>query len=258
MWYEDPNSQITVMFLGALAVMGFIMKFVAAVVPPYEKVQHPILFWLLLCPDTHRRLRPLSTLSGVIKRLLFVLVALTISFYGYHYFWGESENQFYWRSYASAPILFLMTESLVGCVTIFWLPSGKVLPIIHNAPWRLQSLADFWGHRWNLWFSDWARYSIFKPLRKRFSLSGIFIAFGISGVLHEWVINVPLYLLFGRSLFGSMMIYFTLQALGVALEHRYLRNHSRFKRIFAGFWVIAPLPFVINEGLLRIMHLWPN
>jgi hypothetical protein len=120
-----------------------------------------------------------------------------------------------------------------------------------------RGLADFWGRRWNLWFSDWFRYAIFTRLRSRPALALILI-FTISGVMHEWVINVPLYYLTGRVLFGSMMIYFLLQAAGILVERRFLKSCVGLKIGFAWFVILAPAPLIMNEGLLRTLHLWPN
>jgi len=118
-----------------------------------------------------------------------------------------------------------------------------------------RSIADFWGRRWNLWFSDWFRYAILTRLRRWPALALILI-FAVSGVMHEWVINVPLYYLTGRALFGSMMVYFLLQAAGILLERRFLRHHERLRVGFAWLVILAPAPLIMNEGLLRTLHLW--
>ncbi len=127
---------------------------------------------------------------------------------------------------------------------------------IHNRPWRARSVADFWGNRWNLWFSDWTRYAIFQPLGSR-PVFALILAFAVSGLLHEWVINVPLYFVTGRALFGTMMLYFLLQGAGILVE-RHFKRHSTSTVAFAWLVVFAPLPLVINEGLLRTLHLWPG
>jgi predicted transporter len=117
-------------------------------------------------------------------------------------------------------------------------------------------VGDFWGNRWNLWYSDWSRYAIFRRLRSRPVLA-LLLAFAISGVLHEWVINVTLYFVTGRALFGTMMMYFLIQGAGVLVERRF-KKHRCFAVVFTWLVVLAPVPLVINEGLLRAMHLWPS
>ena len=41
------------------------------------------------------------------------------------------------------------------------------MPQVHNIPLVSRGLAEFWGRRWNLWFSDWFRYAVFDRLRSR-------------------------------------------------------------------------------------------
>jgi hypothetical protein len=76
--------------------------------------------------------------------------------------------------------------------------------------------------------------------------------------MHEWVINVPLYYLTGAAWFGSMMIYFPLQAVGILVERRFLKRYAGLRVGFAWFVILAPAPLIMNEGLLRTLHLWPE
>jgi hypothetical protein len=86
----------------------------------------------------------------------------------------------------------------------------------------------------------------------------LLLAFAISGLLHEWFINVPLYFVTGRALFGSMMIYFLLQAAGILWERHFLKGHPRLMVAFAWLVVFVPSPLELNEGVLRLLHLWPD
>lgn len=104
-------------------------------------------------------------------------------------------------------------------------------------------------------FSDWFRYAILTRVRLRPALALILI-FAISGIMHEWAINVPLYYLTGTELFGSMMVYFPLQAAGILLERRFWTHCDRLRIAFAWFVILAPAPLVMNEGFLRTPHLW--
>jgi hypothetical protein len=76
--------------------------------------------------------------------------------------------------------------------------------------------------------------------------------------MHEWVLNLMLYFVTGRVLFGTMMLYFLLQAAGVQAEHRFLKGHPRAKIAAAWLVVFVPSPLVLNEGLLRALCLWPG
>jgi hypothetical protein len=76
--------------------------------------------------------------------------------------------------------------------------------------------------------------------------------------MHEWVVNVPLWFITGRVLFGTMMLYFLLQAAGILVERRFLKGRAHWKVAFAWLIVFVPAPLLINEGLLRALHLWPE
>ncbi len=141
-------------------------------------------------------------------------------------------------------------------VTFLAIPWGRLLPLPHgSAPPLAKSVAEFWGRRWNVWMSDWFRQIIFPPLRTCPVLA-LFLVFLASGVLHESVINVPLYIVTGRKCFGFMILYFLLQALGILIERR---TRNRGMRIFlVWLFVFGAAPLIVNEGLLRILHLWPE
>ena len=68
MWPDDPNWQMTVFFLLALALMGFVMKLVAMLRPAPILQYRPHVFWLLLSPASNRRLRPIESVPGVLLR----------------------------------------------------------------------------------------------------------------------------------------------------------------------------------------------
>jgi hypothetical protein len=253
---DDPNWQMTVLYLLALAVMGFVMKLVALLLPATIPVERPHLFWLLLSPASLRRLQPIVSVRKVLLRAALLFGALVLSYW----IFGRLVRAGYIRgialSYCAAPILLLMAETLVALMTVLWLPSGRLLPPIHNRPWRARSVADFWGNRWNLWVSDWFRYAIFQRMRSR-PVFALVLAFAVSGLLHEWVINVPLYFVTGRLLLGTMMLYFLLQAVAVLVERRF-KKHPCLTVAFVWLVVLAPAPLVLNEGLLRTLHLWPE
>ena len=160
-------------------------------------------------------------------------------------------------SYLAVPLLLLIGESLVAIMNLFLLPGGYLLPALLCRPWAARSIADFWGNRWNLWASDWFRYVIFGRLRRR-PMFALFLVFAASGILHEGVINVPLYCVTGRILFGTMMVYFLLQAVGIVVERHFLKSHPRLMMAFVWLVVFVPSPLALNEGYLRALQLWPE
>src|SRR5262249_47315168 len=158
---HDPNWQMTVLQLLALALMGFAMKFVAWLLPATIPTERPFVFWLLLSPASNRRLRPIKSVPVVLLRFVRLCAALVLAYWIYWNLLRVAHVRGMVLSYCAVPILWLMTETVVALMTVLWLPSGRLLPAIHNRPWRARSIADFWGHRWNSWFSDWSRYAIF-------------------------------------------------------------------------------------------------
>jgi len=257
MWPDDPNWQMTLLFLLALALLGFAMKLVALLLPVKGQMERRGISWVLVSPDSVLRSQPAISVRPVVLRILMWSVLLLSSYWVY----GQLVRGFQWYgilpSYLAAPCLYLMMEFLVAVKTLFYLPGGRLIPALHNRPWAARTVADFWGNRWNLWFSDWFRYCIFSRLRRRL-LFALFLIFAISGLVHEWVVNVPLYFLTGRVLFGTMMIYFLLQPVGILVERRFLKSHPRSNAVFVWLVVLVPVPLVLNEGLLRVLHLWPE
>ncbi|MBE0542123.1 MAG: hypothetical protein IH623_12105 [Verrucomicrobia bacterium] len=257
MWPDNTNWQMTLLFLLMLALLGFVMKLVALLLPTKGQIQRRGISWVMVSPDSVLRSQPATSIQPVVLRILMLSVPLLLSYWVYWQLVRGFQLPGILLSYLAVPCLYLMSEFLVAVETLLFLPGGRLLPALHRKPWAARSVADFWGSRWNLWFSDWFRYAIFARLRRR-SMLALFLAFAISGLMHEWVINVPLYHLTGRVLFGSMMIYFLLQAVGIFVERRFLKSHPRLMAVFVWLVVLVPVPLVLNEGLLRVLHLWPE
>ncbi len=254
---SDLNWRMTGFFLLALALLGFVMKLIVLLLPVTARNDRAGIFWLLLSPNALRRLQPAIELWRGLCQSLLWFGAVLVSYETYWWLVGGGHIHGLLLSYAALPILLLMTEFLVSLATIVWLPSGQRLPPLHRRLWLTRGLADFWGSRWNLWFSDWFRYAILSRLRRRPGFA-LFLIFAVSGVMHEGVINVPLYYLTDRALFGSMMVYFLLQAAGILVERQFLQRRIVLKMGFAWLVILAPVPLIMNEGLLRTLHLWPQ
>ena len=257
MWPDNPDWQMTLTFLLALALLGFVMKLVALLLPPKGQVQRRGISWVLVSPDSVLRSQPATSVQPVVLQILMLSVLLLSSYWVYWQLVRGLQLRGILLSYLAAPIVLLMSEFLVALVTLFFLPSGLLLPALHRRPWAAGSVADYWGNRWNLWFSDWFRYCIFSRLRRR-PWFALLLVFAISGLMHEWVTNFTLYHVTGRALFGSMMIYFLLQPVGVFVERRFLKGYPRSMMTFVWLVVLLPAPLVLNEGLLRVLHLWPE
>jgi hypothetical protein len=280
MWQSlNTDWRMTCLNLLALASVGLVMKAIACAsalrakgCPLFGKQQaepfqgplcsssrlSPLFIALpVLAPSSLERSQPLRCFPRFLLHGGGCLGALVL------YYW------IYWRvidafqlhglalSYLAAPPVLLITEVFLAMITILWLPSGRLLPALHRNPLAARSVADFWGRRWNLWMSDWFRQVIFTPLRRRPVLA-VWLIFFLSGLLHEYVLNLALWLVVGKKLFGTMMLYFLLQAAGVWVERRFLRTTGFVHVLFTWVVVFVPVPLVFHESMLRTIHLWPD
>ncbi len=152
---------------------------------------------------------------------------------------------------------------LFNVLTGAWRYRGVRVSALFRAPLLSQSLAEFWGKRWNLAFSEMTAISVFRPVKKLLAKSrfghavATILSFIFSGLLHELAISVPV-----QSGFGLPMLYFALHAIGMQLE-RYI-HQSKFNflagklagRLWTSIWVIAPLPILFHFAFLKGC-VWP-
>jgi hypothetical protein len=247
--------QMTALFFLAVLPVCFLMKLVAFWGTPESKDLAAILS-PFPTPASVRQALPLSAWRRLVCRFLVALGACVCAYWLY---WKLSRG---FRlptiliSYIGAIMLWLVSEALGSAAPFLALPSGRLLPLPHgSAPPLAKSLAEFWGRRWNVWTSEWFRQIIFRPLQTRPVLA-LFLVFLTSGILHELVINVPLYIVTGRKCFGLMTLYFLLQALGILIERK-TRNRG-VRILLVWIFVFGAVPLMMNEGMLRILHLWPE
>jgi hypothetical protein len=160
-------------------------------------------------------------------------------------------------AYLAALFVPLLGEALGKLAQVLSLWTGRIIPSHHDWPTHSTGLADLWGKRWNRWICDWFRQVIFQPLSKK-PFQAIMWVFAFSGLMHETILNLPLYFLTDHSQFGSMMAYFGIQAAGVMLERKIPRKRAWARRGWAWFFMIAPCPLILNEAALRVMDLWPT
>ena len=245
---------MSILFVLAVALLGFLMKLAALFIPNNsQETRWPFLLSPLPSPNSIGRVR-LAALAPQLRRALLFGVIVALYYWTYWQVVRRFDLKGIVLSYLAAPALWLVGEVVSAVVPL--LGNGRVPPALHNPP-LARSVTDFWGRRWNLWFSDWFRYTIFQPLRRKPILALILIFF-VSGIMHELVVNVLLFFVTGRILFGSMMLYFLLQPVGILVERRFTRSNSPAKILFTWLVVLGPAPLILSEGLLRALHLWPG
>src|SRR5271165_407637 len=110
MWQDDPNWQMTALFLLALALLCFVMKLTAMLLPVTSQIKQPFISWLLASPDVVLPPRSVTSFQPVLLRALILLGALCLG----HWLYGRLVSAFLIRGiflgYLAVPILLLMSE----------------------------------------------------------------------------------------------------------------------------------------------------
>ncbi|HEY1661163.1 MAG TPA: MBOAT family protein [Verrucomicrobiae bacterium] len=251
----SPNWQMTALFVLALLPLCFFMKLVVFWGTPEAKDLAALLSPYPV-PIPAKQTLPLSAGPRLACCFLVGLVVCVSAYWLCHQLSENYRPPVILFSYIGAIMLWLVSETLGSLIPFLAMPSGRLWPLPHGpTPPFAKSLSEFWGRRWNIWTSEWFRLVIFRPLQAR-PVFALFLVFLTSGILHELVINVPLYIVTGRNCFGSMTLYFLLQAVGILIERK---TRNRGVRIFqVWLFVFGAAPLMINEGMLRILHLWPG
>jgi Membrane bound O-acyl transferase family len=242
-------------FAGLLTASLGVMKTVSWLRCPKPRRPPARRFWLspLFSVESLSRVRPPSrTLAlELLAREATLAVSLGAGYLAFP--WIERTLPRWSWAYLAMPLIPLYGNFTATAMQIASLGGEEVPPDHHRQPWSSTSVADFWGHRWNTWLSDWFRQVIFLPLRRRPGVA-LFLTFLFSGLWHEALITLPFFLWTGKALFGLLTLYFLLQFAGMTVERRLPRPA---RRAFFFLVVAAPCPLFLNEAMLRIILLWP-
>ncbi|MGB0582867.1 MAG: hypothetical protein ACPGVU_24550 [Limisphaerales bacterium] len=115
MWPDDPNWQMTGLFLLAVALTGVAMKLVVQFQPSQATEKRSRVFWLLLSPTSHRRLQSIK-IRAVLLRTLGSIGLLILC---YQVYWPLLVQNLGIRgvilSYAAAPVLLVVSETPLYC-----------------------------------------------------------------------------------------------------------------------------------------------
>lgn len=143
-------------------------------------------------------------------------------------------------------------------LTGFWRMLGVKTNTLFVAPLLSRSLAEFWGKRWNLAFSEMTTIAVFRPVKKRFGQNvATFLGFVFSGALHELAISFPV-----NAGYGLPMAYFAIHGFAIYFENRLLINCDWFRtnRLLGIFWTVTwimlPLPLLFHGPFLQGC-IWP-
>lgn len=142
-------------------------------------------------------------------------------------------------------------------LTAGWRSVGIPVRTLFRNPLISTGLADFWGRRWNLGYSQMMARVVQRPAEHWLGARGAFLlVFLISGILHEVAITLPV-----KTGFGAPTVYFLIQAVGVELERSIA--HPRLKQIWALFVVVAPVgllfpPTFRDQVILPCLRILPD
>jgi len=222
--------------------------------PARRPPARPFWFSPLFAVQSYWRIRPASRARALrlTWRLTWMVLSLVVGYTAAP--WLRTHCPRWSWPYLTLPLVPLYGGSIATLLQLAGATTGEILPDHHGHPWRSASVADFWGRQWNTWLSDWFRQVLFLPLRRR-PMTATFLTFLFSGVWHEALIALPVFLWTGKSFFGLMTAYFLLQFVGIAAERTLPRRARRplFLLVVGGC-----SPLFLNEAMLRILLLWPS
>lgn len=157
---------------------------------------------------------------------------------------------------------------MVGMILVLHFGSFHLLALAYRSigfdarpimlqPLRSDSLADFWGRRWNTAFAALADRHLFRPLARRIgSRAALATVFVGSGLLHEAVITVP-----AGGGYGLPTLFFSIQAGGLLLErHPAIADHPVRRRALAWLLLLGPVgclfpPVFVEQVILPMLDL---
>lgn len=148
-------------------------------------------------------------------------------------------------------IALVLLFGVFDLLTAFWQCRGVQVEKQWRMPIASRTLAEYWSHRWNRAFHDFAREQLFRPLHARFgSGAALVLSFLFSGVLHDVAISLP-----ARGGYGLPTLYFLLQAVGIWIERRWLVHAGWetcwIKRLWTAAVVLGPLGLLLHQPFLE-------
>ena len=163
-----------------------------------------------------------------------------------------------------ATIPLLLAISLVLHFGLFnvgagvWRRFGVPCNQLFVSPLAAHGLAEFWGRRWNLAFTEMVQLAVYRPLSQRIGRPAAAVAgFAFSGVLHEMAISVP-----AQAGYGLPMLYFLLHGGLVSIE-RWLKKRGKAideRPVLRHVWTIVcltlPMPILFHPPFLQRV-VWP-
>lgn len=252
----EAGWQVTAWYLLILFLLSAAMKWISLLVHAGGTTRERAVFFFApsLAYPAWRKRQPLKRgervrISGKAAVLLLVMGV-------YYVFFAPLLSRIPWWCHAYLAVIpfWLLLETLQALFQLIWPDSERLVPPVNRRPLMSSGLSDFWGRRWNRLFGDWLYQVCFRPLKK-WPFWALFLPFGVSAGIHELLVSLPYWIVYGESLFGWMVGYFCLQYLGVLVTRKRWRGSPLWQRVVCWVVVLVPVPLVLNPGTLEIFRL---
>lgn len=151
---------------------------------------------------------------------------------------------------AGAVVALAALEQAAGFIHATLAALGWAGPIIHDAPHRSRSVAEFWGARWNLLVGRILREHVFRPLAHRDPWLALTASFVVSAAIHGYLIGIA----FGAAAALAWTAFFLLQPVLIAAERRLGVRH--WPAAAAWTWTagtLLALSPLVTEPALRML-----
>ncbi|MGY3214206.1 MBOAT family protein [Mucilaginibacter sp. HD30] len=155
--------------------------------------------------------------------------------------------------------LLLVGLSLIlhfGILTVsagLWRFFGADTYLLFRQPAKSNSLAEFWGRRWNLAFIEMLSIAVLRPFKTKIgNTTAVLVSFLLSGLLHEIAITLPV-----NAGFGGPTIYFIIQGIAVVAEKKMeeqniaLSKNKLLAKLWLLFWLIVPIRFLFPDAFIE-------
>jgi membrane bound O-acyltransferase family protein len=201
---------------------------------------------------------PLPGAGDLMRRGLARLVLGLALVAGSRMAWSRTGSHLLATALALPGLSFILHFGVFNLAAGAWRQAGVDVHALFRAPLRSRSLAEFWGRRWNLAFSEMTALGVYRPLAAALGKPpALVVAFLFSGLLHELAISLPV-----RAGFGLPLLYFAIHG-ALMLGERALERAGRpvyrsaaLGRAWTTFWLVAPLPILFHRPFLRGV-VWP-
>jgi hypothetical protein len=172
--------------------------------------------------------------------------------------WDQTRSRLLATALVLPGVSLILHFGIFSLLAGFWRLAGIDCQPLFRDPLRSTSLAEFWGRRWNLAFSEMLALAVYQPLVRRAGRRpAVAAAFLGSGLLHELAISLPV-----RAGYGLPFSYFVLHGSLMMIEARLAHLGRPIDRVpwlgraWTLAWLLLPLPILFHRPFLAGV-IWP-